>query len=740
MSFLSSAMLWALPLAAIPLVIHLMNRRRRHVLRWAAMQFLVTAATRQQRWKIHEYLLLCVRTAAVLALVLALARPLVRSSWFGTSNPRDVIVVLDVSMSTGQTAAEGSGQGQLFGRLVGEVGQIIDELGTNDTCRILLASAEPTWVVGDPVWASADYRATLKQRLENLEPTLGGADWLHCLRAAVNAPAADSKASRMITVVTDGQAGGWHCDGLGAWRDLKNSLLAEEKTVALNVYAPSASKEPASNLVVESVSVARSIVAVGETASFSAVVRNVGAAATVPTVASWSSGSNVIENSVVPAIEPGQTASTQIEWAPHRLGAHDVVCSVAASDRLLLDNSNGAVIEAVSGLPVLIVDGTLRKDPVWTDTGYLATALGRTDDEEDEGWRSPFRAQVISTRDLTTAELGRYCCVVLANVSVLPEQAIPRLETFVRDGGGLYVLLGDQTSPALFAAQFKAGPESLVPFALGEPVEAGKPEMAEHVRVTARPHPATRLLDDADHLDLDKVRVRRWYRLVVEGKPSKVCVLMSNDKGEPIAVEAGCGRGRVVVQAFPLNPSWSNLPACQSFVVWVHEWLWYLSEPSRTRRNLGAGEPIELITFGESGAVSLKPPWGDAVPVQERKRQEQTMLRYERTALPGLYEFVGDWPEPAKRELFRVARDPAESDLTCLSDANQQQLTAELGLRFVGDPRDTVAVSPVASPFEPAWSFLLTLLVCLLFFESIIAGGLGRRRASAAVIPGMQAS
>ena len=50
MTFLSPLFLWGLTFASIPVIIHLINRRRHQTIQWAAMQFLLKA-TRQSRGK-----------------------------------------------------------------------------------------------------------------------------------------------------------------------------------------------------------------------------------------------------------------------------------------------------------------------------------------------------------------------------------------------------------------------------------------------------------------------------------------------------------------------------------------------------------------------------------------------------------------------------------------------------------------------------------------------------------------
>src|SRR5262245_58414936 len=109
MDFLNSAFFWAMPLASVPVIIHLLNRQRRKVIHWGAMQFLLEAASRRRRlWRLSDLMLMLLRLAAITLIVLALTQPLVRWAGLGESRPRDVILVLDSSMSMGRKTADGT--------------------------------------------------------------------------------------------------------------------------------------------------------------------------------------------------------------------------------------------------------------------------------------------------------------------------------------------------------------------------------------------------------------------------------------------------------------------------------------------------------------------------------------------------------------------------------------------------------------------------------------------------------
>lgn len=101
MIFLQSAMLWGLLAASIPIIIHLLNRRRHRTIKWAAMQFLLKA-TRESRGKkrLRHILILACRTLGIAALVTAAAIPVVSSLFgFGSGKPDLVVLVFDRSAS-----------------------------------------------------------------------------------------------------------------------------------------------------------------------------------------------------------------------------------------------------------------------------------------------------------------------------------------------------------------------------------------------------------------------------------------------------------------------------------------------------------------------------------------------------------------------------------------------------------------------------------------------------------------
>ena len=76
--------------ASVPILIHLLNRRKFREIRWAAMRFLLAAIRKNsRRVRIEQWILLAVRTLMILLVVLAMAKPFLESLGVRDRRPAD---------------------------------------------------------------------------------------------------------------------------------------------------------------------------------------------------------------------------------------------------------------------------------------------------------------------------------------------------------------------------------------------------------------------------------------------------------------------------------------------------------------------------------------------------------------------------------------------------------------------------------------------------------------------------
>src|SRR5580693_4182778 len=103
LSFLNSAALWGLALASIPIIIHLLFRRRFRRIDWAPMHYLKLSIQRnRRRIRLEQLLLLLLRTIAILLLFFLVARPKMNAAglgnWLGGDSRTSQVLVIDDSL------------------------------------------------------------------------------------------------------------------------------------------------------------------------------------------------------------------------------------------------------------------------------------------------------------------------------------------------------------------------------------------------------------------------------------------------------------------------------------------------------------------------------------------------------------------------------------------------------------------------------------------------------------------
>src|ERR1700676_3830633 len=134
MSFLSPLFLAALSAAAIPIVIHLIQRERKRVVQFPSLMFLQRIPYQSvRRRRIRHWLLLAIRVAAILLLVLAFARPFfqqVALADAAAGGAREVVILLDQSASMGY--------GDHWQRAQDAARQAIDTIGADDRATLVL--------------------------------------------------------------------------------------------------------------------------------------------------------------------------------------------------------------------------------------------------------------------------------------------------------------------------------------------------------------------------------------------------------------------------------------------------------------------------------------------------------------------------------------------------------------------------------------------------------------------------
>src|SRR5688500_18316331 len=149
MSFANTILLAGALAFLIPLIIHLLNKRRVVTVRWGAMNLLHEALRQRKRnLKIEQLLLLLVRISIPIILALCLAQPILRAlGQLPGLNKSKLLVVLDNSFSMRAP----SDAGMLRDRARSDLRRILENLPRGSTANVVLAGSPPRLLSPDPV-------------------------------------------------------------------------------------------------------------------------------------------------------------------------------------------------------------------------------------------------------------------------------------------------------------------------------------------------------------------------------------------------------------------------------------------------------------------------------------------------------------------------------------------------------------------------------------------------------------
>ena len=731
MSFLSIAFLAALPLAAAPLLLHFFDRRRNVVIPWGAMQFLQEAATRRTNARrLKEWLLLLTRIAALLALIMALARPLVPGHWFGTADRRETIIIIDNSMSMMRSAARTT----LFEQLISRAEESLNELDESDSVRVLLSSPYPVWVTPGSVRVAAGSRADLVDQLHGLRPTEGSSDLLASLFTAVQSDARATLQERRVILLTDGQGTDWKVDDVSGWKRFQNVLSAASVPTQIEIVELDAPATNTANLAVNEIRSSRTVVGVNQPFAVTAEIQNYARESSLDGRVIWSVGDKQHQAAVLPAIEGGSKRDFTWKHSFDRTGVFNLSCQVEANDDLAADNRATVVIEVVERISVLLVEGASQLTEMQQDAFFVQAALGRlAGEEESNDWQAVFEPRTITPQRLETVELDDYRAVVVPSLTELGEVAVKRLHDFVSEGGGLWIALGPRTDIDAFNHYFFDDGDGLSPVSLAsvileaDDLEDDDLEDDDKNQTKINPfnqdHPAVAELADVERLDTGEVNVTGRLRFNVGRAREDLSVLLDLTNGEPLAVEKYLGRGRVIVQGIPLRYQWGDLVLSQAFVVMVHDWLTYLTQPRAARYNLSAGDPIS-VHLGDARftEATLTTPHGDEIELASEPAGDGVIFRSSRTILPGSYSL--ELGLSGDQIPFYVARDSRESNLTKLAAVDRRLLAETAGLNQHLVTRQLSGTNQR----DPIWPLLLMILIALMASELLLAGIISRQR------------
>jgi hypothetical protein len=746
-------------LTSIPIVIHILNRRRFKLVPWAAMEFLLQAMRKnRRRLKFEQWLLLLARCALLVLVGAALARPLgcassTLASLAGQRNGLHVFVI-DNSYSMAYDAERPGAKTHLDqARLIAS--GMIDRIVHGGEAVVIITAGHPaTAVIVKPTYSIEACHAAL----ESIEQSYSGTDLAGAITKATDIAREDAKQpSKFLYILTDGTRSAFE----GGQAEALKSAAREASVVfgdATHISLFNLGRPNQSNAAVLDLKPLDNLVTTKYSADFAAVARAYGNAATDPQLRWQIDDKDVGSGGGAVKLSEGSPPVLLPNQALRVGGRHVITASlVGGEDHLVIDNTRSRVVNVASEIKVLIVDGERSSQGLAGSGAFLELALAPTKGSSVEAPTtnpssksdSPLLPRVIGDQDLGDKEvLGQYRAILLTNVNRIPEAVAAQLQAFVEQGGVLMLFMGPRIEGDEYNRVLLTDKIHLLPGKLIEKISAsnvGKDAFLFDFKPDSDLSSYLNVFKGESNSGLGTARIFTYWRLnptnptterVLNYLPagqSTASPSSSQPSEDPAITVHTAGKGKVIYFSTTANADWTSFPAKPAYVTLIHELLNGTIDPTDAWLNLTVGDAVELPgTLAVSPAPKLaraNVPDSDIPVFEVTANDGRTYYRSQPLTRPGLYVLTSG------NEQYPIAVNvPAdEADVRTLTDGAIRKALGDIGVGFLGDQVPVEAMKQ-QSGNDLGWT-LMMLVLMLAAVECYLAMRFGHYRRAAATQP-----
>jgi len=578
----------------IPVLLHLIKRERAKKIEFSTLMYLHKVSRKTIRYqKLRHLLLLLLRILAFALIVLAFTRPFLGSRQSAVSLGRVTtahIILLDNSLSMGY--------GDRWETAKGEAAAIVRDAQQGDKVA-LIEFSDRTFI---RTALTSDFAEALSQIEHEVELSDRATRYGQALKIAEKISLDAGTGKRVIHLISDFQ---------------KNGVAGEDQNFRLGagveIERVDLGSDDFSNLALSNIQIVEAGDGVGELEIKCSLVDFGTQDRDNVKVAFLVDSRNVAEQRL--RVLKGESVPVEFSLPGLTPGAHPVSLEVEDANNMQ-DNRLVASVEALGRTPVTAVENAVSRFEGRSSSYFLSSALNIS-------LLSPYQLTVVNPQKLEAEGPISGSLLIWNNVSGTNATLQKRLEEFVKNGGGLAIVLGGSTSAADFNRMFA----SWLPVNMEESgASAGGRQSADDFVLMTNintTNPIFRPFSDPHSGTFVNARFNSYARLTVTAGAE---VLARFDNGVPALVSADAGKGRVLVFASSADDSGNDLPLKAVYAPFWQQILRYLSNYQEERHWVEVGEtvaPRKLLeeaarrqgkNIGTSNqAVALLDPAGDRV-------------------------------------------------------------------------------------------------------------------------------
>ncbi|MCP4365470.1 MAG: VWA domain-containing protein [Planctomycetes bacterium] len=710
MGFINPIFLLGLLGVGIPVVIHMMGKKRAPIYKFSAIEFILRSQKKvAARVKLEQLLLLALRVAIIALIASALARPVLKAGpVLGPDTPSCNVLIVDNSYSMGYSVDGKS----LLDTAREWARRYAASLSPLDEACVLAVFPAP-----ETLPQPTDDKGAVLDDIDRVEASYYTSDTHILLERAATILSSSRKNNKRMFFFTDLTKSGWDSEKVRHIEQLlgKNSITLhvvdvtegqalnnmsvgnleceydwtkKDGQIFLTAEVNNFTDQPTENMLVK--------VRLGEEGMSQGFLQ----------IGPRGAGTKEFMldlSASAPAAAPASTVR-----AGNTCGTIEI-----PADSLQADDKRFFTIPAVEDVRVLVIDGAPGISIYQSETFYLEKALNPARFNT-----SHVIPTVVSTDEAQALDFGDFDLVILANVERLRDKKVSELKTYAAEGGRVFFCLGDKVDTEYYNSTF-AGLVPRLRMVVKFPSE--RPLEFDTLDTT---HTLLRVFAGERRDVLSSPSFSKVF-LVEPEMDGRATAIISYSNGAPALLETPYGKGRSMTLTTTISRDWTDLPVKPIFLPLVQQICRYMTDNlvEATTSDILVGDGWELpflnTDIEAEKAVEMKvlDPKGNLTAIAYDPSASEGPPVFAETHFPGIYKLrLGDKATP-----FTVAVnvDSKEGDL---SRVDRREVT-----EILGEGRTSVRMSGPLKGAEGSvegkrlWPTLLLAALCFLCVEAFVS-------------------
>jgi hypothetical protein len=684
-NFLNPSILYALAIGAIPILIHLINRKRKKEVPFSTVHFLKQMVRKEmRRLQLRQILLLIIRTFILLLIVLVFARPTMKvsSSILSGQSATEAVVIIDNSLSLNSL--------QITGNLLEKIRQrwlnLEEVFQQGDKISVLLGTI-PIKIVTE----HSNYSDDLWQKVvKEIQPSALKGNMADALIKALQILQESNIYNREIYLISDFQKTGF--------KETNFSLLQSESANLIKIFAVPVFQGDDQNVSVDSAYIVNRLIEKNQNLEIKARLRNQSSKKKTSSLLSLIIDSKRLSQQNIDLTE-GELKTAKFEVNPRESG---IISGLVESenDILLEDNRFYFNFQIPENIKIL------HLVPELDFKSYFPIILKPALDA------GTFIYDKNSLNNWPAIDFYKYQVVILEGLNQIPTGLVGRLEQLSRLDYGLILVPGNNVLPSDYNRLINT-------FNLGQisGKSGSENQTTEYISLgkVNWEHPLFEGLFEEQN-KLNPIEFFSFYQL----KPGKKAEVIMNLKNNlPFLVESQLNLANVFLLTSPLQEQWTNLVYRGMVVPLVYRMLLYSAiKNNQYRTNIKTGETYQQ-TFRflrPPFEFTLVKPSGIEEKISPEFKGSEIVLRVKDNYEPGNYrlkqnnEILG---------VYSVNHSPEESIQQYYNKSELEKIIP--GLVWIPEQENLISQVTKTRFGLELWPYLLSAVFVLLLLEMLLA-------------------